>query len=283
MSRQLAAIAAAITMLGLVILALTAPAHLSDAQRELAFAGPFAGAKPDGSPLAGVAPFGADQLGRSLLQYAQQGASVVIGPAIAAGIFVAVLSVVGGLMRCVGDQRVDAAIQGFGEIVGALPRMVVILVAALLIPSNSRGLLPLALVWAVLAAPGAMDEAAAVAERLGGARFVEALRAHGFSWGRVFLYHIVALNLRPVVVRQGAEVLLQVTFLELGLSYLAVQRDQSSFTHSDSLKSWADLLYMGYTSIGLGMPTSHALVLGLALVGLVTLMAKATTTMVRAR
>ncbi len=128
-----------------------------------------------------------------------------------------------------------------------------------------------------------MDEAAAVAERLGGARFVEALRAHGFSWSRVFLYHIVALNLRPVVVRQGAEVLLQVTFLELGLSYLAVQKDQSSFTHSDSLKSWADLLYMGYTSIGLGMPTSHALVLGLALVGLVTLMAKATTTMVRAR
>lgn len=283
MSRRLAGFAAALTMVGLVMLALTAPAHLSDAQRELAFAAPFASLKHDGTPIAAVVPFGADQLGRSLLQYAQQGASVVIGPAIAAGVFVAFLSVVGGLLRCVGDQRADAVIQGFGEVVGALPRMVVILVAALLIPSGSRGLLPLALVWAVLAAPGAMDEAAAVAERLGGARFVEALRAHGFSWSRVFLYHIVALNLRPVVVRQGAEVLLQVTFLELGLSYLAVQKDQSSFTHSDSLKSWADLLYMGYTSIGLGMPTSHALVLGLALVGLVTLMAKATTTMVRAR
>ena len=86
-----------------------------------------------------------------------------------------------------------------------------------------------------------------------------------------------------MVVRQGAEVLLQVTFLELGLSYLAVQDSQSSFTHSDSLKSWADLLYMGYTSIGLGMPTAHALVLGLALVATVTLMAKATTTLVRAR
>jgi ABC-type dipeptide/oligopeptide/nickel transport system permease subunit len=230
-----------------------------------------------------LAPFGGDQLGRPLLQYAQQGASVVLGPALAAAAAVAVLSTAGGLLRCVGDRRVEAAIQAFGEVVGALPRMVVVLVSALLIPSTARGLLPLALVWALLAAPGAIDEAGAVAERLGGARFVEALRAHGFSRARVFLYHIVLLNLRPVVVRQAAEVLLQVTFLELGLSYLAVQDSQSSFTHPDSLKSWADLLYMGYTSIGLGMPTAHALWLGLGLVAVVTVMAKLTTSMVRAR
>ncbi len=282
-SRVVAGGVAWVVMGSLAILALTAPDHLSDANREFAFRGPFAGVDDAGVAVAGVLPFGTDQLGRSLLQYAQQGASVVVGPAIAAGLLVAALSTLGGLLRCVGSQRIDATIQGFGEVVGALPRMVVILVAALLIPSTARGLLPLALVWAVLAAPSAMDEAAAVAERLGGARFVEALRAHGFSWTRIFLYHIVALNLRPVVVRQGAEVLLQVTFLELGLSYLAVQDSQSSFTHSDSLKSWADLLYMGYTSIGLGMPTAHALVLGLALVATVTLMAKATTTLVRAR
>lgn len=272
MPRSAAAIAAAVALVLLLGLAFTAPDHLSEAQRELSFAGP-----------GGVPPFGADQLGRSLLQYAQQGASVVVGPALASAAFVGVLSTAGGLLRCVGDQRVDAGIQGLGEVLGALPRMVVILVAALLIPSSSRGLLPLALLWALLAAPGAMDEAAAVAERLGGARFVEALRAHGFSWSRVFLYHIVALNLRPVVVRQASEVLLQVTFLELGLSYLAVQDSQSSFTHPDSLKSWADLLYMGYTSIGIGMPTGHALVLGLGLVALVTVMAKLTTTVVRAR
>ncbi len=270
--RQLSGALAALVLAGLLGLAFTAPEHLSDAARELAFKGPGV-----------VPPFGADQLGRPLLQYAQQGASVVVGPAIAAAAFVAVLSIAGGLLRCVGDQRVDAGIQALGEVLGALPRMVVILVAAMLIPSGSRGLLPLALLWALLAAPGAMDEAAAVAERLGGARFVEALRAHGFSWSRVFLYHIVLLNLRPVVVRQASEVLLQVTFLELGLSYLAVQDNQSSFTHSDSLKSWADLLYMGYTSIGLGMPTGHALVLGLGLVAMVTLMAKMTTSMVKAR
>ncbi len=272
MSRMGTGIGAAVALAVLVVLALTAPEHLAEGNRELAFARPAA-----------LPPFGGDQLGRPLLQYAQQGARVVLGPAIAAAILVGVLSTMGGLLRCVGDRRVESVIQGFSEVLGALPRMVVLLVAALLIPSGERSLLPLALVWAILAAPGAVDEAAAVAERLGGARFVEALRAHGFSRARVFLYHIVLLNLRPVVVRQSSEVLLQVTFLELGLSYLAVQDSQSSFTHSDSLKSWADLLYMGYTSIGLGMPTGHALWLGLGLVAVVTTMAKLTTSMVRAR
>ncbi len=273
-SRRFSAGLALAAFAALFLLAITAPAHLSDATLEpsMRFASPSV-----------LPPFGADRLGRPLLQYAQQGAEIVIGPALAAACFVAVLSIAGGLLRCVGDQRVDALIQGLGEVLGALPRMVVILVAALLIPSTSRGLLPLALVWALLAAPGAMDEAAAVAERLGGARFVEALRAHGFSWSRVFLYHIVALNLRPVVVRQAAEVLLQVTFLELGLSYLAVQGNEASFTHPDSLKSWADLLYMGYTAIGLGTPTWHALALGLGLVALTTVIARSTTTAVRAR
>lgn len=273
MTRRVAALLA----LGAVILlgaaAFFAPQHLAEPDLSLKFAQPGQ-----------LWPFGADQRGRPLLQYAQQGASVILGPSLAAGALVAFMSVLGGLLRCVGDQRADAVVSAFGEIVGALPRMVVILVAALLIPSGSRGLLPLALAWALLASPGAMDEAAAVAERLGGARFVEALRAHGFSWSRIFLYHIVALNLRPVVVRQAAEVITQVTFLELGLSYLAVQDAQSSFTHPDSTKSWADLLYMGYPSIVLdGVETQHALVLGLALVALVTAISKFSTIAVRAR
>ena len=273
MTRRVAALLAIGAFVLLAGAAVFAPAHLSEPDLSLAFAGPDR-----------LYPFGADQRGRPLLQYAQQGAGVILGPALAAGGFVGAMGVLGGLLRCVGDQRVDAAISAFGEIVGALPRMVVILVSALLIPSGSRGLLPLGLAWALLASPGAMDEAAAVAERLGGARFVEALRADGFSWTRIFLYHIVALNLRPVVVRQAAEVVTQVTFLELGLSYLAVQDAQSSFTHPDSTKSWADLLYMGYPSIVLdGVNTGHALVLGLTLVALVTMISKFSTVAVRAR
>ncbi len=268
-------VAALLSVGALVLLgaaAVNAPEHLADANMALSYATPSA-----------VWPFGADQRGRTLLEYAQQGARVILVPAIVAGIAVGFMGVIGGLLRCVGSPRVDAVVQAFSEVVGSLPRMVVILVVALVLPAGSRGLLPLGLTWAVLASPGAMDEAASVAERLGGARFVEALRAHGFSWSRVHLYHIVGLNLRPVVVRQAAEVTMQVTFLELALSYLASVENQSSFTHPDNLHSWADLLQMGYPSLVLDVPTGHALVLGLALVGLITIMTLFVSSAVRSR
>ena len=48
------------------------------------------------------------------------------------------------LLRCIGSVAVNAGIQWFTEIVGALPRMVVILVVALVLPREYRSLLPLA-------------------------------------------------------------------------------------------------------------------------------------------
>jgi dipeptide transport system permease protein len=216
------------------------------------------------------------------LEYAQQGARVVALPSMLGGLVVLFFGTLGGLLACVGSGRAQAAVQGFGEVVGALPRLVVVLVVALLLPQDMRGLTPIALTWALLAAPGAMDEAASVAGRLGGARFVEALRAHGFSRARIYLYHIVALNLRPVVVRQAIETVMQVVFLEIALSYLALSDSQPSFTHNDSVRSWADILYLGYQVI-LDVETGHALALGLGLVGVVALMSLSVTWAVRAR
>ena len=230
-------------------------------------------------------PFGTDTRGRPLLEYATQGAHVVALPAISAGVLVGLFGVLGGLLRCTGSVRVNAVIQWFAEIVGALPRMVVILVVALLLPRDQRSLFPLAWTWALLAAPGAMDEAASVAERLGGSRFVEALRAHGYSAGRIFLVHVVGYNLRPVVVRQGAETLMHVVFLEIALSYLALAENQPSFTHADNLMSWADLLKLGYPSLipSLGYDSGHALGLAVLLVGLVATMSIAIGRTARAR
>ena len=216
-----------------------------------------------------VPPFGTDTRGRPLWEYLTQGAKIVLLPSILAGVLVSIFGTLGGLLRCVEWPRVSILVQGFSELIGALPRMVVILVAAIMVPRDLRSLYPLAVVWAVLAAPSAMDEAGAVASRLGGSRFVEALRAHGFSAYRIYFNHIVSLNLRPVVVRQGAETMMHVVFLEVALSYFAVVQEQASFTHSDSVHSWADLLRMGYTGLVFDVPTTHALVLGLALIGLV--------------
>lgn len=260
-TRRLAA-GGALLVAGLLLVgALMAPQHLPTPVPDHAYAGPLA-----------MPPLGADDRGRPLWMYAAQGARVVLLPAVLAGLVVAVMGIAGGLLRSMGSERVNTWIQGFSEVMGALPRMLVILVVALVLPADRRGLLPLALTWALLAAPGAMDEAAAVAERLGGASFVEALRAHGFSLARIYGIHLVAYNLRPVVLRQGAETLMHVVFLEIALSYLALTEEQPSFTHSDSLKSWADLLNLGYPSLVVDVNSGHALVLGLALLGLVTLM-----------
>jgi hypothetical protein len=96
------------------------------------------------------------------------------------------------------------------------------------------------------------------------------------------LRHFVALNLRPVVVRQAIETVMQVVFLEIALSYLALSDSQPSFTHGDSVRSWADILYLGYQVI-LDVETGHALALGLGLVGVVALMSLSVTWAVRAR
>ena len=271
MSRVIAGVFAASCLALLVVMGMFAPEHLAQPDLSMAYASP--GELP---------PFGADNRGRPLLEYAQQGAQVVALPAMLGGLVVLLFGTLGGLLACVGSGRVQAVVQGFGEVVGALPRLVVVLVVALLLPQDMRGLTPIALTWALLAAPGAMDEAASVAGRLGGARFVEALRAHGFSRARIYLYHIVLLNLRPVVVRQAIETVMQVVFLEIALSYLALSDSQPSFTHNDSVRSWADILYLGYQVI-LDVETGHALALGLGLVGVVALMSLSVTWAVRAR
>lgn len=262
---------ASVILVGLLIASVAAPDFVDTPRPDQAFLGPFE-----------ELPFGTDDRGIPLVQYAMQGARIVTVPALAGGLLVMVLATISGLIRCAGMTWIDTAIQAMAEILGSLPRMVVILVVALSLPPTWKILMPIALVWGILAAPGAMDEAAATAGRLGGARFVEALRAHGFSAFRIYMYHVVWLNLRPVIVRQGAEVTMQVVFLEIALSYLSVSRNEPSFTHSDATYSWATLLYQGYTS-ALGQPLYHSAVLGLLLVAAVAVLAQSLRYAARAR
>jgi len=219
-------------------------------------------------------PLGTNDMGIPLTEFALQGAKVVAIPSVLSGLVVMVLAIIAGVMRCAGYAWVDTALQLFQELVGALPRLVVILVVAVAMPADYRSLLPIGLTWAVLSAPGAMDEAATTAGRLGGASFVEALRAHGFTAVRIYLYHITWLNLRSVIVRQGAEVVMQVVFLEIALSYLAVSQRRPAFTHPDSVYSWASLLYDGYTWLVAAVHMAHDMWLGLLLVALVAFMAQ---------
>ena len=262
---------AALLAVGFVVAWALAPEFLSTPQPDRATLGPWE-----------APPLGTDNWGVPLHEYALQGAAIVALPALASGALVTLFATVAGLVRCAGAVWLDSALQVASEVVGALPRLVVILVVALLLPREWRSLWPIGLAWALLAAPGAMDEASAAAGRLGGQRFVEALIAHGFSRWRTYVVHVVGLNLRPILVRQGAEVAMQVVFLEIALSYLAIRQNEPSFTHGDSTHSWATLLYQGYTSL-LGESLMHALVLGLALVGAVVLLTQSLRLATRAR
>lgn len=256
--RRGAALAGGALLLGLLALAAAAPERLPDPDPARASLGPAA-----------APPFGTDPRGRPLWAYAAQGAAVVVLPSVAAGALVAGSAAGAGLVRCAGLPRLDGALAALAEVVGSLPRLPMVLVVALVLPADARSLWPLAAAWAALASPGAMDEAAAAAERVGGSRFVEALRAHGFSWSRVYLWHVLALNLRPVLVRQGAETAAAVTFLEVAISWLAAREDHPSLAHPERVRSWAALLDMGYPSLLLDVPTGHALGLGLGLCGVV--------------
>jgi ABC-type dipeptide/oligopeptide/nickel transport system permease subunit len=235
-------------------------------------------------PLA-APPFGTDSGGRPLFEVFMQGSKIVAIPSLVAACIVAFFAMIGGLLACTKNSRLSTVVQILGEVLGALPRLVVVLVVARILPSDMRGLMPIAVTWALLSAPGAMDEAAAVAGRLGGSRFVEAMRAHGFSKRRIFLVHIVGINLRPVLIRQAAEVFTQVIFLELALSYLAADDNNvRAFTSSDGIRSWAHIFVEGYRWIPpLNMDTGHALLLGLALIALVLGTARAAVYAGRAR
>ena len=76
---------------------------------------------------------------------------------------------------------------------------------------------------------------------------------------------------------------MQVVFLEVALSYLAVMELKPSFTHADNLHSWADLLKMGYATVVVDEPSLHALLLGLGLITLIVVTASSVSSMARAR
>nr|MBA2319889.1 hypothetical protein [Deltaproteobacteria bacterium] len=101
MSRRLRApaLAAALGMLAILsLLAWMAPDFVSTPDLSARYLAPWE------SP-----PFGRDERGIPLIDYATQGARIVLVPALAAGLLTALCATVAGLVRCAGWTALDSA------------------------------------------------------------------------------------------------------------------------------------------------------------------------------
>ena len=141
MSRLLPLVLACVILVMMLNWAANAPEHLPGVDDQNAFAVPFE-----------LPPFGADRRGRPLIDYATQGAAVVVWPACFAGLLTAFFATIGGILRAIEWSWLDAMVQAMGEILGALPRMVVVLIIALMMDREQAQLCP-PIAWAILSAP----------------------------------------------------------------------------------------------------------------------------------
>ena len=222
-------------------------------------------------------PFGTDTRGIPLLEYVMQGAKIVTLPAIISGLLVAFLSTIAGLARCASLTWVDTIIQAVSEIMGALPEIVVVLVIALAIPREWRGLLPIDIAWALMSTPGAMDEAASCAGRLEVRDLLRPSRRMAFRQCEFMGIMSHGLIFEQFWYDKGQRLPCRLYFRNCPvLPSRTIQGP--AFTHSDSTYSWAELLYFGYQSIISGEwygedSLMHAMVVGLGFIVLTAFIA----------
>lgn len=174
--------------------------------------GPDAGALPSA-----LWPLGTDGEGRDLLAvlaHAQppyfllglKGCLVGVGLG-------TVLGLAAGILR----GRTDTLVRYVCVVVGSFPRLaLLLLVATAFGTSMSTAVFALGVSFV----PVTMSEVRQKVVDLAQEEFLAASRAHGIGWGRLVLYHVVWVHLRPFLVRQAAFVFAYVILVEAALSYI---------------------------------------------------------------
>ena len=129
-----------------------------------------------------------------------------------------------------------------------------------------------------------MDEAGAAPRLVQALGLLRRIGHMVFSGFQICAIHIIAYNLHAQSLSgKVLKIMMQVAFLEVALSILRSNLNGLPL-HPDSLRSWADLLNMGYVGLVVdGVPMLHALWLGIGLIALVVLTATAISKMVEAR
>ncbi len=169
------------------------------------------------APPAAAHLLGTDHLGRDVLARLIRASRAFVlpgaGAAVVAGVLGLALGTVAGWFGGVAEQAGRLVF----TVVGAVPRLVLVLLAATIVGDDPA---VLAVAAGLVCAP---ELGSAVAARLGDLRraeFVLALRAHGVSDARILGYHLLWVNARGVVARQLFTVFGYYVGLETTLSYL---------------------------------------------------------------
>ncbi|MFN3202138.1 MAG: ABC transporter permease [Bradymonadia bacterium] len=161
--------------------------------------------------------FGTDDQGRDVAMRVFMGINAFFLPGIVAATITMSLGALTGALVGYARGPLQAVTLYGMQLIDTLPRLIfLILVCTILDPS----MMLIAVVTGLLFIPTVARVIQRRVEALASEDYILAHIAHGFSTPRILLYHILWLQCRPLLIRQGAYVFGYVLFVETALSYL---------------------------------------------------------------
>lgn len=181
---------------------------------------------------------GTDHLGRSVAWRLVVGAQAFVGPgALAASVALGAGVTLGALSGWVGGLVADALRFTVG-VLASLPRLVLVLLAGSIFGTD---LFTLGVAVGVACVPMVAEAVHARLESFRRAEFVLAARAHGVPPWRVLLIHLLWVNARALILRQGLAVFSWFLLVETTLSYVG------GFGVAEPRPSWGNMIAFEWT------------------------------------
>jgi peptide/nickel transport system permease protein len=207
---------------------------------------------------------GTDHLGRDVASRLVLASRAFVAPGVLAALVAGFLG--GALGTAAGwyGGLVATAVRYVFHVIGAVPRLVLVLLAGAVFGSD---LFVLAVATGVCCAPGVGEAVAARLESLRRAEFVTALRGHGVPEGRILFFHLLWVNARGLFARQLLTTFGFFLVVETTLSYFG------GFGVQEPTPSWGNMLafeFDGNGNVWAWLAPAAAIqlgILGTALVG----------------
>jgi len=164
-----------------------------------------------------VHPFGTDGQGRDVLMRVIKGTEAFFLPGLMAVGIALLLGALMGAFSGYAEGWIRSGLLALLQLIDTLPRLVfIILVCTILNPSMYL----IAFVVGILFVPAIAEVIRRKVEALASEDYILAHIAHGFRPSWILLYHILWLQCRPLLIRQGTYLFSYVLFVETALSYL---------------------------------------------------------------